>query len=241
MPPEGVALKSHEDILSYEQIVEFVRTAVTLGIEKVRLTGGEPLIRRDIEALIAGLSRIDGLRELCMTTNGTRLAGMAATLKESGLDRVNVSVDSLDPVRYRQITRGGDLEAVLAGIHAARDAGLKPVKVNMVIMEDTTRDDVAAMEAFCEREGLLLQKIMRFSLYDRNDLVRRFHSERPPSCDECNRIRLTADGFLKPCLFSEDEIKVDFEDLRRSILQAVAAKPANGSACGNRAMRAIGG
>ena len=241
MSESGVALKRHEDILSYEQIAAVVRAAVALGIRKVRLTGGEPLVRRNIVALVAGLAAIEGLEELCMTTNGTRLAEHAVALKQAGLTRVNVSMDSLDPDKYREITRGGDLAVVLRGIDAVLAAGLTPVKVNMVIFRDTTPEEVGAMQEFCVGKGLALQKIMQFSLYDRKDLSVRFQAERPPKCAECNRLRLTADGFLKPCLFSEHEVKVDFNDIQRSILEAVALKPESGTSCRTRGMSQIGG
>ena len=116
-----------------------------------------------------------------------------------------------------------------------------PIKINMVILDDTTEEDIETMKAFCEQKGLRLQKIMQFSLYDRADLSKRFHTERPPKCSYCNRLRLTADGFLKPCLFSDNEIKVDFDNVGGSILEAVAKKPETGSSCKNRLMNQIGG
>jgi cyclic pyranopterin phosphate synthase len=241
MPAAGVPGKSHDEILSYEQIEAFTREAVALGISKVRLTGGEPLIRRDVQHLVGRLARIAGVADLAMTTNGTRLGEMAGVLKERGLNRVNVSIDSLDGGRYRDLTRGGDLGKALQGVEAALAAGLTPVKINMVIREQTREDEVREMQRFCEERGLELQKIMQFSLYDRHDLDQRFRAERPPKCARCNRIRLTADGFLKPCLFSEDEVRVDFSDIRGSILRAVDAKPESGSSCRNRTMCAIGG
>jgi len=241
MPQCGVPLKHHADILSYEQVGAIADEAVALGVVKIRLTGGEPLVRRNIESLVARLSAIEGLRELCMTTNGTRLPEMAATLKDCGLDRVNVSLDSLDESKYREITRGGELQTALRGVDAAVEAGLTPVKINMVVLDSTTEDEVREMHEFCESKGVTLQKILQFSLYDRKDLRRLFHAERPPKCGLCNRLRLTADGFLKPCLFSEHEIRVDFDNIRDSLLEAVGAKPENGSACRNREMCQIGG
>lgn len=241
MPPQGIALKSHKDILSYEQIIAVVRAAVQLGITKIRLTGGEPLIRKNIEYLVARLADINGLGELCMTTNGTHLAGLAEKLKQNGLGRVNISIDTLDAEKYRLITQGGDLTQALAGVDAALEANLTPVKINMVILESTTEDDVDRMQAFCARRGLTLQKIMQFSLYDRKDLSKRFRTDRPPNCANCNRLRLTADGSLKPCLFSEHELKVDFNNIAGSILKAVAIKPRTGSVCRNRTMCQIGG
>jgi len=233
--------KGHNEILSYEQIKSVVKAAVRLGITKVRLTGGEPLVRKDIERLVAKIAVIKGISELCMTTNGSLLADMAVKLQRSGLTRVNISIDSLDAQRYRRITRGGDLNQTLAGLDAAINVGLTPVKINMVILDDTTEADIETMQAFCRQKGLQLQKIMRFSLYDRADLSGRFQAERPPRCNQCNRLRLTADGFLKPCLFSDDEVKIDFDDIDGSILKAVARKPENGSSCRNRLMCQIGG
>lgn len=241
MPPEGMALKHHEDILSCEQIESIAREAVRLGITKIRLTGGEPLLRRNIERLVRLLAGIKGVTELTMTTNGTFLGNQADALKKNGLNRVNISVDSLDPLKYENITRGGDLNMVLNGINAAINAGLTPVKINMVIFTDTTDDEVDQMTEFCRAKGIQLQKIMQFSLYDRHDLSTRFHAERPPQCAACNRLRLTSDGFIKPCLFSEDEVKVDFKDIHGSILRAIELKPKSGSSCLTRAMSQIGG
>ncbi len=241
MPEAPFMRKSHSDILSYEQIESVAKVAARMGIRKIRLTGGEPLVRKDIERLVAKLAVIDAINEVCMTTNGSLLADMAMKLKRSGLARVNISIDSLDANRFRRITRGGDLLGALAGVEAAKKAGLTPIKINMVILNDTTEEDIETMQAFCDEQGLQLQKIMQFSLYDRADLSRRFQTQRPPECSQCNRIRLTADGFLKPCLFSDNEIRVDFGNIAGSILEAVAKKPKNGSHCRNRLMSQIGG
>jgi len=111
----------------------------------------------------------------------------------------------------------------------------------MVVLDETTEKDIENMKAFCAQKDVQLQKIMQFSLYDRGDLSGRFQTERPPKCARCNRLRLTADGFLKPCLFSDSEIRVDFSDIRGSILEAVVNKPENGKSCRNRIMRQIGG
>jgi cyclic pyranopterin phosphate synthase len=241
MPEAPFTHKNHSEILSYEQIESIAKVAVEMGIKKVRLTGGEPLVRKDIEQLVAKLAAINGINEVCMTTNGSLLADMAMTLKQSGLSRVNISIDSLDEAKFGRITRGGDLRQALAGIEAAKKAGLTPIKINMVILNDTTKEEIETMQAFCDKEELELQKIMQFSLYDRADLSKRFTTQRPPKCSSCNRLRLTADGFLKPCLFSNNEVKVDFGDIRGSILKAVEKKPENGSCCRNRFMSQIGG
>ena len=241
MPAGGVALKKHTDILSYEQIESVVKAAAKMGIRKVRLTGGEPLVRKGIEQLVAKLAVIDGIDQVCMTTNGSLLADMAVKLKQSGLGRVNISIDSLDPDRYRRLTGGGNLADAIAGLNAAIQAGFCPIKINMVILDDTTEEQIQRMKTFCQRKGLELQKIMQFSLYDRADLSRRFQTERPLGCSRCNRLRLTADGFLKPCLFSNHEIKIDFDNIDDSIRQAVAEKPEKGSHCSKRLMSQIGG
>jgi cyclic pyranopterin phosphate synthase len=225
MPDSVFVHKSHSDIISYEQVESLTKVAAKMGITKIRLTGGEPLVRKNIAQLVAKLTAIDGIDEVCMTTNGSLLADMAVKLKQNGLGRVNISIDSLDADRYRRITRGGHLCKAVAGVDAAVKAGLTLIKINR----------------FCEQKGLQLQKIMQFSLYDRADLGRRFQTERPPKCSRCNRLRLTADGFLKPCLFSDNEIKVNFDNISRSILEAVAKKPENGSSCRNRLMNQIGG
>jgi cyclic pyranopterin phosphate synthase len=241
MPESPLVYKGRGEILLPEQIEAVSKTAAKMGITKVRLTGGEPLVRKDIEQLVAKVAAIEGISEVCMTTNGSLLSGMAMKLKRSGLGRVNISIDSLDRDRYRQVTGGGDLRRVLAGVEAALMAGLTPIKINMVILDDTSEEEIAGMKEFCEQKGLQLQRIMQFSLYDRKELGRRFETERPPKCSDCDRLRLTADGFLKPCLFSDGEIKVDFNNIEGSIREAVRKKPENGSSCRNRPMSKIGG
>jgi cyclic pyranopterin phosphate synthase len=241
MPPEGVALGTHGDILSYEQIEAIVRVAVELGIRKIRLTGGEPLVRKGIEDLVAMLSAIPGLDELCMTTNGTRLKELASKLQSAGLNRVNISLDTLDADKYREITRGGCIDEAMAGIDAAIACELGPIKINMVVFPDTSLQEIDDMRSYCEGNGTTLQLISKFSLHDRNQDPGPVPTERPPKCAACNRLRLTADGHLKPCLFSEDEIPVNFEDIRASLLAAVNGKPLNGTQCRTRLMHAIGG
>ncbi len=238
MPPQGVRRRSHEEFLSFETVAEVCRVATTLGIRKVRLTGGEPLVRRGILELVRLIRARAPLEELAMTTNGVLLAAQAAPLREAGLSRVNVSLDTLEAERYRRITRGGCIQAPLAGIEAALAVGL-PVKLNMVVLEDTAAEEIEAMRQFCLRRGVRLQLINHFLLTERKDKPYRF--DRPRPCAECNRIRLLADGALKPCLHSNSEIRLDPQDIAGSLRRTILAKPARGAACTNRPMVEIGG
>ena len=152
MGAEGVPKLPHEAVLSFEEIEEIVRAAVSLGVRKVRLTGGEPLVRRGIDELVRRLRAIEGIRELAMTTNGARLAEYAERLKSAGLDRLNVSLDTLDPEKYRKITRIGSLSDTLAGLDAARNAGFTHIKLNAVLMGGVNDDEIPAL-AELARDG----------------------------------------------------------------------------------------
>jgi cyclic pyranopterin phosphate synthase len=238
MPPEGVPVRRHEDFLTLEQMTEAARAAVKLGVSKIRLTGGEPLVKRGIVRLVRMIASIQGLEHLAMTTNGTLLAPVARALAEAGLDSVNVSLDTLDPARYRELTRGGEIEDALAGIRSARAAGL-PVKLNMVVLEDTDGAEMDRMREFAESVGVRLQRINHYELFrEKRDT---YAFDRPPACGSCNRIRLTADGMLKPCLHSDHEVPLDFSHLEESIRAAVNAKPLHGGSCTKRSMPQIGG
>jgi len=238
MPPEGVPVRRHGDFLSLEQVTEVARAAVRLGVMKIRLTGGEPLVKRGIVELVQMLAGISGLQHLGMTTNGTLLAGHARRLREAGLDSLNISLDTLQPDRYRFLTGGGDIRSVLDGIQAAREAAF-PIKINMVVMEDTKPPEIQVMRQFSEERGLRLQLINHFSLGRKKGESYGF--DRPPSCARCNRIRLMADGMLKPCLHSDQEVKLDFSRLEESLREAVLSKPERGGVCRTRAMSQIGG
>jgi cyclic pyranopterin phosphate synthase len=238
MPEEGVPPRAHSDFLSFEQMAQVAQAAVGLGVRKIRLTGGEPLVKRGIVDLVRMLACIEGLEHLAMTTNGTLLQRYALQLKEAGLDSVNVSLDTLDGARFRWLTRGGDIRQSLDGIWAAIDAALL-VKVNMVVLHDTPETDIAHMRRYCERVGARLQLINHFELG--RDKQEGYRFDRPPSCATCNRIRLMADGHLKPCLHSDLEVKLDFSRIEESLREAVLAKPLRGGACANRAMSQIGG
>jgi cyclic pyranopterin phosphate synthase len=238
MPEEGVAPRRHEDLLTFEEIVRIITEAARLGIRKVRLTGGEPLVRRGITDLVGMVKAVPGIELVSITTNGTLLGGMAAGLRAAGLDSINVSLDTLDPDRYAYLTRGGNIREVLEGLDAAAAEGF-PIKINMVVLDTTGEDDISAMRAFCETRGFTPQLINHFSLTEEKHKAYEF--DRPPKCAVCNRIRLTADGKLKPCLHTNTEIPADFADLRGSLLRAIESKPECGSVCSNRNMVEIGG
>jgi GTP 3',8-cyclase len=241
MPAAGITLKSHADILPYEKIVSIVAAAAGLGISKVRLTGGEPLVRKNIAFLVRELKNVRGVSEVSMTSNGILLDPLADELRRAGLDRLNISLDTLDPGKYRQVTRNGDIERVFAGIRAARAAGFSAGKINMVLIPGFNDHEVDAMKKFCAENGLILQRIHHYSLHDRESARNEMAAERPLACSACNRLRLTADGKLKPCLFSDQEFEVDFSDIRTSLQRAVQAKPRQGIACLNRGNWQIGG
>ncbi len=241
MPAGGVQEKAQNQIVSYEQISELVAAAAGLGITKIRLTGGEPLVRKGIDGLVAMLRGIPGIAELTLTTNGILLPVFAPALKQAGLDRVNVSLDTLDAERYRSLTRGGSLDAALRGIDAALEAGLAPIKVNMVVIPGENDDEVPAMQEYCRRHGLTLQRIRHYSLADHASTRVAIPAERPTPCEQCNRLRLTADGKLKPCLFSDLEIPVDWSDPAASLRRAVSCKPRSGERCTARGNWQIGG
>ncbi len=241
MPESGIELKPHSALLHYEQICAIVAEAATLGISKVKITGGEPLVRKNIEELVRQIAVIPGITDLGMTTNASLLTlKKAQILRQAGLMRLNISLDTVNPDTFHSITRGGELTEVLQGIGNAIAAGFSPVKINMVVMDATTEADIDAMRQFCDARGLQLQKIAHFSLHRRMTKVKTV-TERPPPCSRCNRLRLTADGFFKPCLFSDNEIKVNLNDIRGSLLAAVGNKPENGDSCTNRSMSQIGG
>ncbi len=143
MPEKGVDKLKHEDILTLEEIYEVIKVFVDLGINKIRFTGGEPLVRLGVVDLISKVSKLDGVKEIAMTTNGILLEKYAKSLKEAGLTRVNISLDTLDGEKYKEITRGGELEKVLNGIKAAKEVGLSPVKINTVLIGGFNEDEIA--------------------------------------------------------------------------------------------------
>jgi cyclic pyranopterin phosphate synthase len=263
----------HGEILSYEEIQTVVKAAAELGVDKIRLTGGEPLVRADLPKLIKMLSRIEGIQELSLTTNGTLLKNYALELRQAGLSRINLSLDTLKTDRFQYITRLGGLKDVLDGISAAKKAGFDPVKINAVVMQGINDDEILDFARMTCEEGCHVRFIelmpfkgmaefvpsvevrQRISLLGKLEPCPSITGNGParyyrlagakgtigfispltelPFCSRCNRIRLTPDGRLRPCLLGEDEIDLKMplrnnastEELRRLILKAVASKP----------------
>ena len=227
MPEKGVPLFQHQDILSYEEITEIARFVAKKGVQKIRLTGGEPLIRRDIVTLVRMLAEVQGIQDLSLTTNGVFLDNYAENLADAGLDRVNVSLDTLDPEKYKRITRGGNLEDVLQGIKRADEAGLKPVKINMVLSEIIDEKDKDQLRNYCSSHGYELRFIHQMNLEKGEFTV--VEGGAGGDCKYCNRLRLTANGKIKPCLFSNLEYDVREMGIERALNLALENKPLAGS------------
>ncbi len=277
MPEEGVPFKPHESMLRIEEIVDFTRRAAQAGIRRVRLTGGEPLIRKGVVDLIREIAAIPGIEDISLTTNGILLPKMAADLRDAGLTRVNISLDTLDPAQFTYVTRLGKIEDVFAGIDAALENGFDPVKINAVAVRSLdqdffgfaklsldrplhvrfieympvgessggtgagwTEDDIIPANEIIERinEGAIAAGIGPLEPMDEGELpsgagpaiyyrlpgakgtVGFISAMSNHFCSSCNRLRLTADGKIRPCLFSDREIDV-MEAIRSDDPQAV--------------------
>lgn len=239
MPEEGIQLKSHDDILSHEEIEEIVKTAVKLGFYKFRLTGGEPLIRKGIVGLVARLAKIDGVQTLAMTTNGLLLPKYANELKAAGLTRLNISIDSLISERYKQISCGGELSQVLLGIETVKAAGFKNTKLNVVMVDGFNNDEKEEFKLFAEQNDMKVRFIKKMDLKSGDYYA--VEGGEGGNCTICNRLRVTADGKIRSCLFSDDEIDLKKEGIEAGLRKAVANKPAKGHKSLKREMVQIGG
>jgi GTP 3',8-cyclase len=227
MPEQGVKLIHHNDILSFEEIIEIVDICVRFGVNKVRITGGEPLVRKGIVDFVKMLAEVPGIDDLSMTTNGTLLDQFAIPLAKAGLHRVNISLDSLSPENYRQITRVGDLKSVLKGINSAVEAGLTPIKINCVIKESKDEPDAREVEACCLLKGYKVRFIKEMNL--KTGLFSTVIGGDGGNCKSCNRLRLTANGKIKPCLFSDLEFDVRELGIEQAIMKAIGKKPESGT------------
>ncbi len=227
MPPEGIKLLNHSEILTFNEIYEVVRIAVEMGIDKVRITGGEPLVRKGIVNLVSMISQIKGIIDLSMTTNGVLLEEFAEPLSKAGLQRINISLDTLNPEKYKDITRGGDINKVLNGINAAKAYGLYPIKINSVVNLQESLEEVNDIKNYCRENGLLLQLINKMNLEAGEFSI--VDGGNGGDCKNCNRIRLTANGKIKPCLFNNTELDVRELGTKEAILQAIRLKPEQGT------------
>ena len=276
MPPDGLTPMIHKDILRYEEIVRILRIAVRIGVRKVRITGGEPLIRKNVNYLIALIKNIENIQDLSLSTNGILLLGYAQGLADAGLKRVNVSLDSLRANKYREITRGGDLDMVLKGIESAERSGLLPIKINMVPIRGLNDDEIkefarmtfkkpyqvrfiefmpfgkeniwtpenfisteeikSIVEDIGELHAVKLRRSGPAQYYQFDNAAGVLGFISPLSnhfCRKCNRLRLTSDGKLRPCLFSETEIDIKTalrsgasdDEIERLIKLAIQVKP----------------
>jgi GTP 3',8-cyclase len=227
MPGEGIRLLDHKDILSYEEIVEVVKEGVQLGITKVRITGGEPLVRKGIVQLVGMISDIEEINDLGLTTNGMLLGPYASSLAKAGLHRVNISLDTIDPGKFRQITRGGDITFVLRGIEAAVKEGLSPVKINCVVKNSSSEQDASEVKKFCDANDLEVRFIHQMDLG--SGCFTLVEGGKGGDCLNCNRLRLTANGFLKPCLFDDLGFSTRELGIRKAFEKAIHFKPEKGS------------
>lgn len=277
MPEEGVEFDDASNLLSYDQIVEVAEVAASMGISKLRITGGEPLVRPGLDGLIRKLAAIPGIVDISLTTNGMLLAKQAAALKEAGLNRVNISLDTLDPTRFRFIARRGDLKRVIEGIEAAVEAGLAPIKLNCVLLKGINEDEIAAflklayerpmhvrfieympighaddnwrahylplsrVMEIAEQQGYLMERRTNIKGNGPSDDWQMeggqgsfglIHPVSDHFCKSCNRLRLTADGSIKPCLYWVDELNVkealgDRDALKQLFYRAMDLKPEN--------------
>ena len=268
MPEDGICTKRHEDMLTEDEMIMAVRAAASLGVHKLRLTGGEPLVKKNILSICQRAAAVDGIKEVCLTTNGTLLAQMAKQLREVGVDRLNISLDTLNPDKYAYITRRGTLDQALRGIEAALDAGFSHLKINAVLIGGFNDDEIPALAELTRRYPADMRFIELMPMTDNEEFGQKAYVSgaavlavlpelEPVSqndgvaklyhlpgaqgniglisavsshfCATCNRIRLTADGKLKPCLHSDQEYSIkglDYEGMRREMERAILAKPA---------------
>lgn len=231
-------LLPHADILSFDEIVEFATVAVGQGVTKIRLTGGEPLVRLGVIGLVERIARIPGLRDFGMTTNAIALPEFAQPLKDAGLHRLNISLDSVDPDRYRKITRWGDLSVALSGIAAAMAAGFEPIKLNCVVRNSADEMDARGVALFAKEHGLEVRFIRRMNLATGEFWP--VNGGEGGTCSSCARLRLSSDGKLYPCLFSDRAYDLRALGAEAALQAAVTGKPASGHRS-DRAFSTLGG
>ena len=268
MPEDGVCKKEHTDMMSEDEIVSAAKAAAELGITKIRITGGEPLVKKNIVSICRRVAEVEGIREVCLTTNGILLPQLATQLREAGVKRLNLSLDTLNPEKYAYITRIGHLEQFEAGLKAALDAGFEKVKINAVLIGGFNDDEIEALAALTMKYPVDMRFIELMPIQDHDEfgqeayvpysrVLEKLPDAVPVSkdggvaklyrlpgakgniglispvsahfCGECNRIRLTADGKIKPCLHSADEYSLkglDYAGMKAVLQEAIDNKPA---------------
>ena len=268
MPEEGVCRRQHHEMMNEDEIVTAVEVAASLGIRKIRLTGGEPLVKKNIVSICRRVAAVEGIREVCLTTNGILLPELAVALKEAGVKRVNLSLDTLDPEKYAYITRIGKLEQFRAGLQAALEAGFDKVKINAVLIGGFNDDEIEHLAHLTMEYPVDMRFIELMPIQDHDEFgesaylpYSRVLEKLPEAvpvakdggvaklyrlpgakgniglispisahfCGECNRLRLTADGKLKPCLHAPDEYSIkglDWDGMKAVFEQAIWNKPA---------------
>ncbi len=267
MPEDGVCKQAHDQMLSEDEMIQAVEAAASLGITKLRITGGEPLVKKNIVSICQRAAQVEGIREICLTTNGILLPHLAKPLKEAGVRRLNLSLDTLNAEKYTYITRIGKLEQFQAGLDAAFSAGFEKIKINAVLIGGFNDDEVSALAELTRKYPVDMRFIEMMPMYDSGDfqeqafipytrvldvlpdaypvaqdggVARLYHLPgaqgnigliSPVSahfCAECNRLRLTADGKLKPCLHSKEEYVIkglDPDGMRQVMKAAIWGKP----------------
>ena len=268
MPAEGVCKKSHADMLTEDEMIQAVEAAASLGITKLRITGGEPLVKKNIVSICRRAAAVPGIREVCVTTNGLLLPELAVPLREAGVTRLNLSLDTLSPEKYAYITRVGRLEDFRAGFHAALNAGFQKIKLNAVLIGGFNDDEIVPLAELTRAYPVDMRFIEMMPMYDGGDFDSSAYIPYPTVldalpeavpvpgdggvaklcrlpgaqgniglispvsahfCGECNRIRLTADGKIKPCLHSGAEYALkglNFDGMRAQLEKAIWSKPA---------------
>ena len=239
MPSEGIKLLNHREILRFEEIIEFTKVAVSKRINKIRITGGEPLVRKGVVDFINELSKINGITDLSMTTNGVLLEEFAERLKKAGLQRLNISLDTIDEIKYKEITRGGHIQDVFRGIKAAQKWGLSPIKINCVISKSAEEPDAMAVKEFCNKENLQIRFIHQMDLLQGHFSF--VEGGEGGNCITCNRLRLSSNGLLRPCLFNDVSIDIRKEGYEKAIDMAIALKPECGTKSIQNKFNQIGG
>lgn len=268
MPEEGICKKNHEDMLTEDEIIQAVEAAAALGIRKIRITGGEPLVKKNIVSICRRTAAVEGINEVCLTTNGILLPQLAKDLKAAGVKRINLSSDTLDPEKYTHITRIGKLENFQAGLEAAFEAGFEKIKVNTVLIGGFNEDEIIPLANLTKEYPLDMRFIELMPILNSDEFgetayvpYSRVLEKLPEAvpvepdggvaklyrlpnakgniglispinahfCGECNRLRLTQDGKLKPCLHAADEYSIkglDFDGMKAVMEQAIWNKPA---------------